>query len=343
MRFPTFLSTALFSAAAILCIASPVYAAESDSTEADAAADTSAYYSLINDGGSWDGTHYTLDGQIINNSFFFDGTYTYYLQYDGTPMKDRLTYHPDGEHIIYFDEDGHEVFDQYAHITTSIAGDEVDDLCYFNTYGYMYVDVLTWDATGSVIFYINPCGVIETDCFVTFSNSVQWADGASAEVYHGGLGYCSEYGFLVCDAWGYDLQNQLLYFQSGGLAVYPPKDENAIAKMIADSCSNGMETDLDRVSAAAEVVAFICSHDNYTMKGDYYDTAYGVFVKGEYSCAGSTRALGLVLDYMGYAWTHENEHLYTHQWNILVMDGQIGYADGMAGVAGYGEHFYNSL
>lgn len=38
--------------------------------------------------------------------WYFDGKWTYYLQYDGTPMKDRLTYHPDGEHIIYLDANG---------------------------------------------------------------------------------------------------------------------------------------------------------------------------------------------------------------------------------------------
>lgn len=58
---------------------------------------------------------------------------------------------------------------------------------------------------------------------------------------------------------------------------------------------------------------------------------------GVYTCAGSTRALGRVLDYMGYSWQHVNENKWSHQWCIVTMDGQTGYADGMGGIAGYGE------
>ena len=58
---------------------------------------------------------------------------------------------------------------------------------------------------------------------------------------------------------------------------------------------------------------------------------------GVYTCAGTTRALGRVLDYMGYSWQHVNENKWSHQWCIVTMDGQAGYADGMGGIAGYGE------
>ena len=69
---------------------------------------------------------------------------------------------------------------------------------------------------------------------------------------------------------------------------------------------------------------------------DYY-TAYGVFIKGESSCAGTTRALGMILEEMGYSWRHANENQWTHQWVIVDnMDGQVGWADGMIGMAGYG-------
>lgn len=42
---------------------------------------------LSNDG------HLYSNGHMVINDFVFDGTYTYYAQADGTPMKDRLTYH----------------------------------------------------------------------------------------------------------------------------------------------------------------------------------------------------------------------------------------------------------
>lgn len=74
----------------------------------------------------------------------------------------------------------------------------------------------------------------------------------------------------------------------------------------------------------------------YTMAGPDYWSAYGVFIRGEYSCAGSTKALGLVLTCMGYQWKHRNENQMAHQWCELSMDGRLGYADGQTGLVGYG-------
>lgn len=111
------------------------------------------------------------------------------------------------------------------------------------------------------------------------------------------------------------------------------------ARAVAESLAAGItgETDLDRVAAAAAIVADYSSRASYTMSGEDYATAYGVFVKGEYSCAGSTRALGMLLECMGYSWRHVNENLYTHQWVEITMDGQRGWADGQIGMAGYGD------
>lgn len=44
-------------------------------------------------------------GVEVTNDFKCDGTYTYYFQADCTAMRHRLTYHPDGQHIIYFNDD----------------------------------------------------------------------------------------------------------------------------------------------------------------------------------------------------------------------------------------------
>lgn len=113
-----------------------------------------------------------------------------------------------------------------------------------------------------------------------------------------------------------------------------------IAKQIADSIMNNPDysTDLQKVQAAAEIVAEYCSKCAYgTDPTRYYRSPYGVFVAGIYTCAGSTRALGRVLDYMGYSWSHVNENQNRHQWAIISIDGQTGFGDGMAGIAGYGE------
>lgn len=112
------------------------------------------------------------------------------------------------------------------------------------------------------------------------------------------------------------------------------------ARAVAQELAQGItgSTDIEKVQAAAMIVADYSSRATYTMEGDDYDTAYGVFIKGEYSCAGSTRALGMLLECMGYSWTHVNEHQYTHQWVELEMDGQKGWADGQIGFVGYGDY-----
>lgn len=117
-------------------------------------------------------------------------------------------------------------------------------------------------------------------------------------------------------------------------------DAKRVAKLIAKCCGankKGMK-DLERVGRAAYAVSGFCSKCKYTMSGPNYSEAYGVFIAKEYSCAGATRALGLVLDCMGYKWKHVNENQYSHQWLTLTMDKKKGYADGMGGFAGYGKY-----
>ena len=120
-------------------------------------------------------------------------------------------------------------------------------------------------------------------------------------------------------------------------------DKAAQADMIAQNIAASIlanpayTTDLQKVNAAAQVVASYCTQAVYgTDANRYYRSPYGVFISHNYTCAGSTRALGRVLDYMGYTWVHSNENQNSHQWCILIMDGQQGFADGMGGFAGYG-------
>lgn len=154
--------------------------------------------------------HYTLNGTIIKDAFFCDGMYTYYLQADGTPMKNRLTYHPDGEHVIYFDEDGHEVFDSFVNVRRSIAGEAVDDICYFNTFGYMYVDVITYDREGVNLYYLNPYGVMQEDGWFTFSD--------------GKVGYAYEDGVLYAGKIGCAQDGKIVYFGGDGKIATTPVD-----------------------------------------------------------------------------------------------------------------------
>ena len=145
---------------------------------------------------------YDANGNMVKNNFKCDGTYTYYFQNDGTAMTDRLTYHPDGEHVIYFDENGHEVFSNFAHIKKSIAGDAVDDLCFFDVYGHMYVDFITYDQAGVNLYYANPYGVMEHNGWFQFSD--------------GNIGYANADATLMTNQFSYDQFGRKVYFQGDG-------------------------------------------------------------------------------------------------------------------------------
>lgn len=162
------------------------------------------HYDLSN-GGTWDGTHFTKDGQTVTDAFFCDGTYTYYLQHDGTPMKNRLTYHPNGKCIIYFDEKGHEVFNDFANVKASITGESVNDLCYFDTFGCMYIDTVSYDKSGKNLFYANPYGVIERNGWFTYS-----------DLQGGGIGYANADGTLLKDQYTTDTTGNTVYMEGDG-------------------------------------------------------------------------------------------------------------------------------
>ena len=112
--------------------------------------------------------------------------------------------------------------------------------------------------------------------------------------------------------------------------------QDAANKILADKT---LDTDLKKVNRASQVVYMCTLKARYEQDANgYYRSPYGVFIAGVYTCSGTTRALGRILDYLGYDWTHANENQYSHQWCVLIMDGQTGFADGMLGAAGYGEY-----
>ncbi len=100
------------------------------------------------------------------------------------------------------------------------------------------------------------------------------------------------------------------------------------------------------VAYATGIVNAYCNMGTFTTEGKIYRTAYGVFVGGEYSSAGATRALGLVLDYLDtmmtddppLKWVHINANKWDDQWCQVVCDKHEAYADAILPSAGYGKH-----
>lgn len=103
------------------------------------------------------------------------------------------------------------------------------------------------------------------------------------------------------------------------------------------SSKKGAGVEILECAYAAGIVQAYCNDGTYTTQGTNYRTAYGVFVAREYSSEGATRALGLILDYLGIRWEHANIGTYADQWCRVIADGQEGYADGINGVSGYGK------
>ena len=123
------------------------------------------------------------------------------------------------------------------------------------------------------------------------------------------------------------------------------------AKKIAAYATENGTTDLEKIGIAASIIN---SYIEENHGGSYYGIAggdlvsimvpgynqpFGTLVTFYSTCAGDTRALGLVLEYMGFEWFHEGENQWDHQWCVVYdVDGQTAFADGSyMGVVGYGE------
>ncbi len=99
-------------------------------------------------------------------------------------------------------------------------------------------------------------------------------------------------------------------------------EKDKIAKSIAKEIAKEVISEAGSEHSAQQlIVATQKTHDRiYEPYGfihtedDPQDwTAYSLFVAHRGSCAGHTRALGLVLDELGYEWEHINEDQWTHQ------------------------------
>ena len=160
---------------------------------------------------------------------------------------------------------------------------------------------------------------------------------------------------------------------NGGMTRDQEDQARSVAKQIAQNVfdqvtASGSGTQIEMVAYATGIVKAYCDLGTYTTDGKIYRTAYGVFIGHEYSCAGSTRALGLVLDYLDQLcqdanakaraeaeantkgkkkkvteypplkWVHVNANKWDDQWCQIVCDNHEAYADPIISQAGYGKH-----
>ena len=113
-----------------------------------------------------------------------------------------------------------EVFSDFAHVLKSISGDDVDDYCFFDVYGYLYVNVLTYNKAGSQLLYANEYGRLECNGWFQFSDTVKWADGTECIGIAGGYGYGQSTGYLLTNIETTDWLGRNCYLQGNGVAAY---------------------------------------------------------------------------------------------------------------------------
>ena len=114
----------------------------------------------------------------------------------------------------------------------------------------------------------------------------------------------------------------------------------AVAQQIAWIILNDptVTTDIERIAYAARFINAYVGNGHTTSFHEDSRTAYGTLVSGYSNCVGSTKATGLVLEYMGFSWRHVNAGQNSHQWcEVYGVDGQTAFCDGSAyGVVGFG-------
>lgn len=197
--------------------------------------------------------------------------------------------------------------------------------------GWMSMYGCKWHADGN--------GIVQTGLKTIKGNKYLFDKNGGYETLDNGEEICY-YGVM------YDVgiyKNYVISY-TGKLYKMPKKKKDKkckkMAKLIAKCCGKNCKkmSDIEKVSRASITVFEFYCRCKYSMKAKNYNKPYGVFYSKKCSCAGTTRALGLVLKKMGFKWKHKNENKYKHQWCIVKMDGKKGWADGMIGGAGYGKH-----
>lgn len=151
-----------------------------------------------------DGTHPSKTGmdKICNrlmagakyDTFFCDGQFTYYLQHDGSIMRDTLSYDPQGTGLIYMDSEGHMAFDSFQYCKN------VGYTCYFDTFGRAYFDQTTfWQGHA---YYLDKTGRMQDSGWFQFSD--------------GSMGYANADGTLLTDCTAPGPDGREVYFTWNG-------------------------------------------------------------------------------------------------------------------------------
>lgn len=141
---------------------------------------------------------YNADGSVKKNQFYCDGVYTYFLQNDGSPMTNRLSWDPQGTGLIYFDEKGHMLFDTFKYCR------DVGYTCYFNTYGRAIYDQVTFYHNKA--YYMDATGRMKTDGWFQYANGIDY-------------GFAKSDGSLQTGGFGFDPNGRVVFYHWNGMVA----------------------------------------------------------------------------------------------------------------------------
>lgn len=142
--------------------------------------------------------YYNADGTVKKNQFYCDGVYTYFLQSDGSPMTNRLSWDPEGTGLIYFDEKGHMLFDTFKYCK------DVGYTCYFNTYGRAIFNQVTFYHNRA--YYLDANGKMQAEGWFQYANGVDY-------------GFAKSDGRLQTGGFGFDASGRVVYYHWNGMVA----------------------------------------------------------------------------------------------------------------------------
>lgn len=136
-------------------------------------------------------------GNMLINNYAFDGLYTYYMMANGAPMKNRLSWDPEGTGLIYFDYYGHMQFNEFR---------QADDgyIYYFGAEGRALRDQVTfWN---NQAYYLDGAGRMQQSGWFQFTNGRDY-------------GCANGDGTLMNDGFTYDPWGRVIFFHWNGMAA----------------------------------------------------------------------------------------------------------------------------
>ncbi|MEG1945685.1 MAG: transglutaminase domain-containing protein [Lachnospiraceae bacterium] len=136
-------------------------------------------------------------GKMVTNNYAFDGLHTYYMMANGMPMKNRISWDPEGVGLIYFDQYGYMQFNAFRQTNDGY-------IYYFGADGRALRNEITfWN---NHPYYLDGTGKMQQNGWFLFANGRDY-------------GYANGDGTLMNTGFTYDPWGRVVYFHWNGMVA----------------------------------------------------------------------------------------------------------------------------